>query len=191
MTLLVLTAPSGAGKTTLARRLMDEVPGLTFSVSATTRAPREGETDHVHYHFLDAGTFAERAEAGDFLEYEEVYPGRYYGTLRPELEALAARDDVRAVVLDIDVKGALNVKRVYGDDALTLFVQPPSLAALADRLRGRGTESEAQVAMRLKRAEMEIATAPEFDVTVVNDDLEVAVAETIGVVREFLDRRGA
>ncbi|MGB3543291.1 guanylate kinase [Rubrivirga sp.] len=190
MTLLVLTAPSGAGKTTIARRLMDEVPGLTFSVSATTRAPRTGEVDDVHYHFLDADTFVERIEAGDFLEHEEVYPGRFYGTLRPELEALALRGDVRAVVLDIDVKGAINVKRIYGDDVLTLFVAPPNIGVLSDRLRSRGTENAKQIAMRLDRAAMEIAAAPEFDVTVVNDDLEAAVAETIEVVQTFLESRG-
>ena len=188
MKLLVLTAPSGAGKTTIARRLMDRVPGLMFSVSATTRPPRPGEEDDVHYHFLSPDAFSARLATGDFLEHEEVYPGRFYGTLRPELEALAARPDVRAVVLDIDVKGALNVKRIYGDAALTLFVAPPSLHALADRLHARGTESEDQVAVRLERAEMELATAPQFDVTVVNDDLDRAVEETTAHVQAFLDR---
>ena len=187
MKLLVLTAPSGAGKTTIARRLMDEVPGLVFSVSATTRQPRPGEEPDVHYHFLSLGEFSDRLDAGDFLEHEEVYPGRFYGTLKPELEALAAQADVRAVVLDVDVKGALNVKRLYGDAARTLFVAPPNLDTLADRLRSRGTEDEDQVAMRLERAEMELATAPEFDVTVVNDDLDRAVRETVGHVRAFLD----
>ena len=186
MKLLVLTAPSGAGKTTIARRLMDEVDGLRFSVSATTRAPRPGEAPGVAYHFLSPDAFARRLEAGEFLEHEEVYPGRFYGTLRPELEALAARDDVRAVVLDIDVKGALNVKRLYGDAARTLFVAPPGLEALADRLRGRGTETDEQIATRLERAEMELAMAPAFDAVIVNDDLDRAVAETVGQVRAFL-----
>ena len=190
MKLLVLTAPSGAGKTTIARRLMDEVPGLRFSVSATTRPARPGEEDDVHYHFLTLGEFSERLEAGEFLEHEEVYPGRFYGTLRPELEALAARADVRAVVLDIDVKGAVNVKRLYGDAALTLFVEPPSLAALAERLHGRGTEDAGRIAERLERAKMEIAMATEFDVVVVNDDLDTAVAETVARVRAFLDAPG-
>ena len=191
MKLLVLTAPSGAGKTTIARRLMDEVPGLVFSVSATTRQPRPGEEPDVHYHFLSLGEFSDRLDAGDFLEHEEVYPGRFYGTLKPELEALAAQADVRAVVLDVDVKGALNVKRLYGDAARTLFVAPPNLDTLADRLRSRGTEDEDQVATRLERAEMELATAPEFDVTVVNDDLDRAVRETVGHVRAFLDGQAA
>ena len=191
MKLLVLTAPSGAGKTTIARRLMDEVPGLVFSVSATTRQPRPGEEPDVHYHFLSLGEFSDRLDAGDFLEHEEVYPGRFYGTLKPELEALAAQADVRAVVLDVDVKGALNVKRLYGDAARTLFVAPPNLDTLADRLRSRGTEDEGQVATRLERAEMELATAPEFDVTVVNDDLDRAVREAVGHVRAFLDGQAA
>lgn len=187
MKLLVLTAPSGAGKTTIAKRLMAEVAGLRFSVSATTRQPRENEVNDVAYHFLTLGEFSDRLKAGDFLEHEEVYPGRFYGTLRPELEALAAQDDVRAVVLDIDVKGALNVKKIYGDAARTLFIAPPSLQALADRLHARGTETEQQIAMRLERAGMELSLAPEFDLLVVNDDLDRAVAETIAHVRAFLD----
>ena len=187
MKLLVLTAPSGAGKTTIARRLMVEVPGLRFSVSATTRPARAGEVDDVHYHFLTPEAFSARLAAGEFLEHEEVYPGRLYGTLRPELEALAARADVRAVVLDIDVKGAVNIKRLYGDAALTLFIQPPSLAALATRLQSRGTEDDERMAVRLERAEMEIAMAHEFDAVVVNDDLDTAVAETVALVRAFLD----
>lgn len=187
MKLLVLTAPSGAGKTTIARRLMSAVPGLRFSISATTREARPGETHGVDYFFLSADEFVRRLEAGEFVEHEEVYPGRFYGTLRAELERIAGAGDVRAVVLDIDVKGALNVKRLYGDRALTLFVQPPSLAALAERLHARGTETEDRVAVRLERAKMEIETAGEFDVVVVNDDLETAVAETVRLTEAFLD----
>lgn len=187
MKLLVLTAPSGAGKTTLARRLMEAVPGLRFSVSATTRPPREAERDHVDYHFLSVDEFQARLAAGDFLEYEEVYPGRYYGTLRQELEALAEADGTRAVVLDVDVKGAQNVKRLYGDRALTLFIQPPSLDTLADRLRARGSEGEDRIAVRLERAAMEMAAAPTFDTVVVNADLDRAVAETIQRTEAFLD----
>ena len=186
MKLLVLTAPSGAGKTTIARRLMAAVPGLVFSVSATTRAPRPGERDGVDYHFLTLGAFSERLDAGEFVEHEEVYPGRFYGTLAPALAALAAASGTRAVVLDVDVKGATNVKRLYGDRALTLFIRPPSLAALAGRLRDRGTETEAQVAMRLARAGMEMEAAPTFDAVVVNDDLDTAVAETVARVEAFL-----
>ena len=187
MKILVLTAPSGAGKTTIARRLLDTVPGLRFSVSATTREPRPAETHGVHYFFLSPSEFAARIEAGDFVEHEEVYPGRFYGTLREEVERTATGPGVRAVVLDIDVKGALNVKRLYGSHALTLFVEPPSLAALADRLHERGTEDEERIAIRLQRAKMELAYATEFDAVVVNDDLETAVAETVERVRAFLD----
>ena len=189
MTLIVLTAPSGAGKTTIARRLMSEVDGLRFSVSATTRDPRPAERHGVDYVFLSEAEFRQRVAADDFLEHEEVYPGRFYGTLKEAVEETARRDDVRAVVLDVDVKGAINVKRLYGDAALTLFVAPPSLTALAERLHARGTETEQQVATRLERAKMELSYAGEFDAVVVNDDLETAVAETIARVRGFVEER--
>ena len=187
MKLIVLTAPSGAGKTTLARRLLESVPGLRFSISATTRAPRPGERDGIDYFFLPHLTFSQRLDAGDFLEHEEVYPGRFYGTLRPELERLAQQPDVRAVVLDIDVKGALNVKRLYGDAARTIFIAPPSLDALGDRLRGRGTETEDGLRDRLARAEMEMSHAPDFDVTLINDDLDAATRALIREVQVFID----
>ena len=191
MNLIVLTAPSGAGKTTLARRLMAEVDGLRFSVSATTRDPRPAERHGVDYFFLSPDAFRQRIEAGDFLEHEEVYPDRFYGTLRQEVERIARTEGVRAVVLDVDVKGAINVKRLYGDAARTLFIAPPSLAALADRLHARGTETDEQVATRLERAKMEMAYATEFDAVVVNDDLDAAVAEAVAHVRAFLDERAA
>lgn len=190
MTLIVLTAPSGAGKTTIARRLMSEVDGLQFSVSATTREPRPGERDGVDYVFLSPEAFAARFSAGDFLEVEEVYPGRFYGTLCQAVEDAAVAEGVRAVVLDIDVKGALRVKALYGDAVRTLFIAPPSLDALAERLHARGTERPEQVAMRLERAEMEMGHAGSFDAVVVNDDLDTAVTETVGHVRSFLEGRG-
>ena len=190
MNLIVLTAPSGAGKTTLARRVMAEVPGLRFSVSATTRPPREGERDGVDYFFISPGEFEERIEAGAFVEYEEVYPGRFYGTLASQLASAAreASGEGGAVILDIDVKGALNVKRLFGADALTLFVAPPSLEVLEGRLRHRGTETEDRIRVRLERAEMEMAHASRFDRVIVNGDLDRAVAETVGLVRGFLAR---
>ncbi|HYG67042.1 MAG TPA: guanylate kinase [Anaeromyxobacteraceae bacterium] len=186
MKLIVLTAPSGAGKTTIARRLMEAVPGLRFSISATTRPPRPGERDGVDYFFLSDEAFRAEIEAGTFVEYEEVYPGRFYGTLRRELDRLAEGPEGAAVVLDLDVKGALNVKRLYGDQALTLFIQPPSLAVLAERLRNRGTETEDRITVRLARAEEELGYARASDAVVVNDDLEKAVAETAARVRAFL-----
>jgi guanylate kinase len=186
MKLIVFTAPSGAGKTTVARRVMAALPGLRFSVSATTRPPRPGERDGVDYFFLRDDAFRAEAEAGAFVEYEEVYPGRFYGTLRRELERLAAAPETAAVVLDVDVKGAMSVKRLYGDRALVVFIRPPSLAVLAARLRARGTEDEERLAVRLGRAELELQYAPACDAVVVNDDLETAVAETVALVRAFL-----
>lgn len=184
MKIVALTAPSGAGKTTIARRLTQALPETRFSVSATTRAPRPGEREGVDYFFLSEREFRRRVEEGDFIEFE-TYAGHLYGTLRSELERIAAEG---VALLDIDVRGALNVKRLYGDDALTLFINPPSLAVLAERLRNRKTESEDVLATRLERAEMEMAYASDFDAVIVNDDLETAVAETVAHVRTFLGR---
>lgn len=183
--IIVLTAPSGAGKTTIARRVMQAMPELRFSVSATTRAPRPAETDGVDYHFLSEEEFRTFIEAGKLLEYEEVYPGRLYGTLRAEVEGQAQE---QPVLLDVDVKGALNVKRIYDDDALLVFIAPPSLDALKRRLRARGTESVDSLRARLGRAEMEMTAQDRCDVIVVNDDLDRAVQETLQAIRRFLNR---
>lgn len=185
MLLIVLAAPSGAGKTTLALRLLRDVEGLRFSVSATTRLPREDEQDGVHYHFMDADEFMARVEAGEFAEHEEVYPGRLYGTLHSELRE--PRDPaVRAIVLDKDVRGAMSLKSMFGDRALTVFIAPPSLEVLAERLRLRGSESETGIRTRLDRAAMEMSYAPEFDRVVVNDDLDRAAEEIAEIVRAFI-----
>lgn len=162
---------------------MEAVPELRFSVSATTRPPRDYEENGVHYHFLTEDSFRQRIEAGDLLEYEEVYPGRFYGTLKSELAT-----GERPVLLDIDVKGAANVEMLLGDRALTIFVRPPSLEALAERLRGRGTETEETLRERLARARMELTFADRCDAVVVNDDLEDAVTETIDLVTSFLSQ---
>ncbi len=181
--IIALTAPSGAGKTTIAHRLLAAVPGLRFSVSATTRPPRAHEQHGVDYHFVGGERFRELAAAGAFVEFEEVYPGRFYGTLLSEVERALLTG---SVLLDVDVKGALNVKKLYGDRALTIFIAPPSLETLEARLRARNTETEATLATRLERARTELAYAPRFDHTVVNDSLEVAVAETLNLVHSFL-----
>ncbi len=180
---VVLTAPSGAGKTTIAAALLDEIPGLRFSVSATTRPPRPHEQDGVHYHFVSPEHFRACIEGGDLLEYEEVYPGRFYGTLRSEVERAA---ETGPVLLDIDVRGALNVKHLYAGRALTVFIRPPSLEALEKRLRARGTETAETLRVRLETARHEMTFAGAFDVVVVNDELKTAIAETLQHVRRFL-----
>jgi guanylate kinase len=180
---IVLTAPSGAGKTTIAHRVLETMPDLQFSVSATTRAARPDETNGADYHFLSTEEFERRIEAGDLLEYEEVYPGQFYGTLRSEIEDRAAEGPV---LLDIDVNGARNVKRLYGDDALVLFIAPPSVDELQRRLEGRGTEDRDSLRDRLNRAERELETADACDAVVVNDDLDTAVEETLTRIRQFL-----
>ena len=183
MKLIVLTAPSGAGKTTIARRVMDEMEGLRFSVSATTRSRREGEEHGVDYFFLSEEVFRAKTEAGAFVEYAEVYPGIFYGTLKDELERLA---ESTAVLLDIDVEGALNVKKLYGKQALILFIRPPSLEILEQRLLDRGTDSAKNIGVRLEKAAFELSHVGQFDEVIVNDDLEQAVAETLAHIRAFV-----
>lgn len=181
---VVLTAPSGAGKTTIAHRLLEAMPEMQFSVSATTRPARPHEEDGVDYHFLSPEEFQRRIDAGDLLEYEEVYPDRYYGTLRSEIEN---KTEDGPVLLDIDVKGALNVKRTFGDDALILFIAPPSIEELRRRLVERGTENDEALQTRLDRVEREMDQADAFDGVIVNDDLEQAVQETLDRVHQFLE----
>ena len=181
--LLILSAPSGAGKTTLSRRLMARLPLLAFSISATTRAPRGSEEDEVDYHFLSTEAFLERVDRGEFLEWEEVYPGRYYGTLKSEVHRLWSEGKV--VVFDIDVVGGLNLKKQFGPDALALFVAPTSLEILGQRLRNRGTETEEQIALRLTKAQWELTQSPNFDHVLVNDDLDRATAEALDFIKAF------
>lgn len=176
---LVLAAPSGTGKTTLARALVQRSDGYCFSVSATTRAPRSGERDGVDYHFVERTRFDAMIAEGALAEWAEVH-GQAYGTPRSELEEAAERGE--HVVLDIDVQGARQIRRSV-PDALLLFVLPPSVPALVQRLTGRGTESGAQVARRLRTALEELRAVPEFDHVVVNDDLEACLEEIRGIVR--------
>jgi guanylate kinase len=181
--IIVLTAPSGAGKTTIARHVLEALPRIRFSVSATTRPPREGEVHGEDYYFLSEDEFRRLIQEDALLEYEEVYPGRFYGTLRRELADATPEEPV---LLDIDVKGALNVKEAFGDDALVCFVAPPSKEELARRLRGRGTESDEALDERLARADMEMEAAARCDTVIVNDDLDTAVEETLNAIHQFL-----
>ncbi len=184
--IIALTAPSGSGKTTIARRVLAVLPEMAFSVSATTRERRPHEKHGVHYYFVSEDEFRELIATGELIEHEEVYPGRFYGTLRSEVEQKA---ETTPLLLDIDVEGTLNVKRLYGDDALTIFIEPPSLEVLAERLRRRNTETETSLRHRLDRARRELTYADRFDAVVVNDDLTQAVDETIRLVRQFLQRQ--
>ncbi|RMF59740.1 MAG: guanylate kinase [Bacteroidetes bacterium] len=183
--IVVLTAPSGSGKTTIARRVLAAFPEMRFSVSATTRPPRPGEIDGVHYHFISEDAFRRLIDEGAFIEYEEVYPRRFYGTLVREVREAARTGPV---LLDVEVKGAMNVKRLFGDDAFVIFIRPPSLAVLAERLRQRGTETEESLRTRLERAAHELEYADRFDAVVVNDNLDRATEETLRLVRSFLER---
>lgn len=183
MKIIVLTAPSGAGKTTIAHRILQAFPSMRFSVSATTRRPRKTEKDAVDYYFLSEAEFRRKLAAGEFVEHEEVYPGLLYGTLKSELEKGTAD---APVLLDIDVRGAWSVKEAFGDDARVIYVKPPSISDLINRLKNRATDSEQDVAKRTARFYFETSFEDRFDFVVTNDDLETAVKETIDIVDAFL-----
>ena len=183
--LIIFSAPSGSGKSTIINKLMSEY-GLRgrFSISATSRKPRGSERDGVEYYFLSEEDFRKRIGEGDFLEYEEVYPGCFYGTLRSEVDRTLAQGE--NVILDIDVQGGLNVKKIYADRALTLFIQPPSIERLRERLERRGTDAPEVIERRLAKAETELSFAHRYDAVVVNDDLEEACRDAARVIEDFL-----
>ncbi|MBQ2051322.1 MAG: guanylate kinase [Paludibacteraceae bacterium] len=184
--LLIFSAPSGSGKSTIVNWLMQEHPelNLSFSISCTSRAPRGTEQNGVEYFFLTPEEFRQRIEADEFLEYEEVYEDRFYGTLKSQVERqLEAGQNV---VFDVDVKGGVNIKKFYGERAMSLFIQPPSVEELRRRLEGRGTDTPEAIENRLAKAEYELTFAPQFDHVVVNDDLVTAESEIYELVRSFL-----
>lgn len=181
---LIFSAPSGSGKTTIVKHLLKHFPELEFSISATSRAPRGEEKDGVDYYFMDAAEFMARVEQGEFVEWEEVYKGTCYGTLRAEIDRIWDRGHV--VVFDVDVVGALNIKKLFGDQALSVFIMPPSVEALRARLEGRGTDTPEAIERRLAKAEQEIEYAPKFDRVIINDNLETAYEEAVQVVGAFL-----
>ena len=184
--LIIVSAPSGSGKSTIVNWLMKEHPELKlyFSISCTSRAPRGAEQDGVEYFFLTPEAFKDKIANGEFLEYEEVYENRFYGTLKSQVEK--QREAGQNVVFDVDVKGGVNIKRHYGDEALSLFIQPPSVEELRRRLEGRGTDASEAIEQRLAKAEYELSFAPQFDRIIVNDDLETAKQETLKILQDFL-----
>ena len=184
--LLIFSAPSGSGKSTIIEYLMSKNLGLHFSISATSRPPRGKEQHGVEYFFLSTEEFKKHIEAGDFLEYEEVYEGRYYGTMREQVDRqLAAGENV---VCDVDVLGGKNIKAVYGNRALSIFIQPPSIDELRKRLEGRATDAPEVITKRIERAAFELSFAKDFDKIVINDDLSTAQAETLNIVEAFLTK---
>lgn len=182
--IIIIAAPSGCGKSTIINALLEGGDlNLGFAVSATTRPPREGETDGVNYYYMTEDQFRDHIAEGDFVEFEEVYPGRFYGTLRSEVERITGFG--LNIILDLDVNGALGVKQLYGDKAMAIFIAPPSLDELRRRLEFRGTETPEVIDVRIDRAAYELSRAPEFDQCVVNDRLDVAISQTHNLIEAF------
>lgn len=184
--LVIFSAPSGSGKSTLVNYLMSQPDAnFAFSISCTSRAPRGEEQNGREYYFLTPEEFRRRIANDEFLEYEEVYADKFYGTLKSEVERLSAEG--KTVLFDVDVKGGVNIKKFYGDRALSIFVQPPSIEELSRRLHSRGTDAEDVIQVRLDKAAYELTFAPQFDRIIVNDDLDTAKAEVVRVVDDFLN----
>ena len=182
--IIFFTAPSGSGKTTIVKHLLEKNDNLTFSISATTRNKRPHEQHGVDYYYLDVETFREKIAADEFVEFEEVYDGLFYGTLKSEIERIWATG--KHVLIDIEVKGALNIKKCYQDHALGVFIQLKDMATLEHRLRSRGTEDEGRLQERLKRAAYELTFSDKFDKVLINEDLHQAFAEAQELVNEFI-----
>lgn len=184
--IIVFSAPSGTGKSTIIKRLSAYKDlKLGFSISATSRKPREGEADGREYYFISEDEFRRRIKTGEFVEWEEVYSGTLYGTLRSEITRITSAG--KNLIMDIDVKGAINIKRLYSDRTLAIFISPPSLETLSQRLHDRRTDSEQTIRKRLEKAEYEMSFAPKFDTTVVNDDLDRAVETIHRLILDFIE----
>lgn len=185
---VIFSAPSGAGKSTIVHHLLEKFPQIEFSVSATSRAPRGAEVDGKDYYFFTADQFERKIANNEFVEFEEVYAGTYYGTLRSEIQRLWDKGAV--IAFDVDVKGGVNIKRLFGENALSVFVMPPSIKVLEERLRSRGTDSPESIAKRLAKAEEEIEYSSKFDKVLINDDLRRAFEEAERIVGEFISSKG-
>ena len=182
--LIIFSAPSGSGKTTIVRELLKHYPQFEFSISATSRAPRGVEQNGVDYYFLSQEEFAEKVASDSFVEWEEVYAGTCYGTLKSEMERIWSKGNV--IIFDVDVMGGINLKHIFGEKACSIFIMPPSVEELQKRLEGRGTDTAEVIAKRVAKAEFEISKAPHFDHQVINDVLDTAVAETRTIIDNFL-----
>ncbi len=182
--LVIFSAPSGSGKTTIVRELLGIFPQFEFSISATSRLPRGSEQDGIDYYFLTNDEFRSLVEKDGFVEWQEVYAGTCYGTLRSELDRIWQKGNI--ILFDVDVMGGINLKRIFGGDACSIFIMPPSIGELERRLVGRGTDSPGVIAKRLAKAEFEISKSTEFDHIVVNDDLDAAVEDTRRIIESFL-----
>jgi len=185
--LIIFSAPSGSGKSTIINYLLTQNLGLEFSISATSRAPRGEEQDGKEYYFLTFDEFRTRISNDEFIEFEEVYKNCYYGTLKSEVDRIASKGKV--AIADLDVVGGVNVKKLYGDKVLTVFIQPPSIDALRCRLEARKTDTAEVIAERIAKAEWEMTFAPKFDVVITNDDLEKAKTETLSIIKNFLNSK--
>ena len=185
--LIIISAPSGAGKSTIIREVLNSGINLEFSISACSRRMREGEKDGVDYYFLSAEDFRKKINEGEFLEWEEVYQDQYYGTLLSELDRIW--DKGSNVLVEADVYGGLNIKKKYAEKTLSIFIMPPSVKSLEERLLKRSTDSRESIMTRVAKAKEEMSKKDEFDVVVVNDELDIAVKETLEAINEFLDKR--
>jgi len=182
---IIISAPSGAGKTTIVKHLLGVIPELEFSVSACSRAKREGETDGKDYYFISVDEFREKIENKEFVEWEEVYPGNYYGTLKSELQRIWKKGCFP--IFDVDVIGGLNLKKYFGEKALAVCIKPPSVKTLRERLKKRGTETDESFSKRLGKAEFELSFMEQFDLVIINDKLDIAFAEAVRIVTDFIN----
>ncbi|HNW75748.1 MAG TPA: guanylate kinase [Bacteroidales bacterium] len=185
---IIISAPSGAGKTTIVKALLERITDLEFSISACTRALRPGEVNGKDYYFLSTEDFKQRIDRDEFVEFQEVYPGSFYGTLKSEMQRIWDRN--RAVIFEVDAVGGLNLKKYFGDQAMAIFIRPPSIEALEQRLQIRNTEDTASIRKRMNKARFELSFAEKFDTIIVNDQLERAIDETVALVSRFLNSSG-
>lgn len=184
---IIFSAPSGAGKTTIVHYLLREIPSLAFSISACSREPRGRELPGIDYHYFSVADFKKKIENNEFVEWEEVYPDNFYGTLKSEIEKSWANNKV--VVFDVDAEGGINLKKIFGNQSLAIFIKPPSLFVLEQRLRNRRTESEENIKMRIEKANREMERASLFDYVLLNDNLENACKEIKGKVLDFISQK--